>query len=792
MKTPFIKGKHPYGAFHPETGAFHLRNILTPRPWANVLSNGSYGAVISHMGGGFSWVGNSQLQRLTRWEQDLVLDQYGRSIFVTDLGSGDVESTTFAPTRRPAQKEDVEFGLGYMTYRRSFATCETEHTVFVPTEGDHEHWLVTIRNSTSARRTYRVGGYLEWFLGNQSEWHREFHRLFVSLDTEPKTLFAWKRRGLSEGTREAPEAPSVAYLHVEGLAGLKFFTDKLQFVGRAGNLARPQAVTDGTTPRVTGRWDDPVGAFTAEIELGPGEEHTFAVTLGMERTQEDAQAVAGQCAVSTVEARLSDTQAYFRARNGQMKIETGDAEFDLMNNAWLPYQAETGRILARSAYYQQGGAYGYRDQLQDSLVYLETEPELTLKQLIIHAEAMFIDGGVRHWWHPNSDIVAESHHSDTCLWLAFGTLLYLEETADLGALDQTCRYLDRATRQFSSESGTLLDHCLRGIDRSLSRQSERGLPLIGAGDWNDGLSHTGIDGKGESVWLAMFLYQILGGMAGVLDTRGDSTKAAEYRSRAAALKTAVEEFGWDGDWYIAGTSDNGRPFGAAECAEGSIFLNPQTWAAITGIGSPERIDRALDNVRDRLVKPYGALLLAPAFRNVDPYVGYITRYAPGMRENGGVYSHASTWAIEAFAQRGEMATAYELYQGMLPTRGLRDVDSYEAEPFVMPGNVDGPDSPYEGRAGWTWYTGSAAWMRRTAVRWIIGVRATFAGLVIEPTDIPALGEISLVRKFRGDTFNIRIEPGKRHEIRVDGKPHSGPIAASGLGQTRTIEALAIE
>lgn len=774
------------GSFNYVNYEFDLRQILVPRPWVNVMSNGSYGLVLSHFGGGFSWVGNSQIQRLTRWEQDLVLDQYGRYIYVYDLDAGELQSTTFAPVRELALRESVRFGLGYTVFSRDFATFSTEHAVFIPREGNREHWVVTITNTTSVSRRFRLGGYLEWILGNNSDWHREFHRLFVSLDSTPQAIFAWKRRGLQEGTRELPETPAVAYMSVHGLDGVHWFSDKAQFVGRQGRLDRPEAVFEATEPNLTGRWDDPVGAFTSAIELPPGESRTFVVTIGLEATHVKCEEKIADVTLSGVVAELEATKAEFIGQASALKIQTQVRDFDLMNNGWLPHQAETGRIHARSAYYQQGGAYGYRDQLQDSLLYLDVDPSKTLAQLKLHAEAMYEDGGVRHWWHPGTTIYHDSIHSDTCLWLAFGMLEYLEETADFGALDIECGYLSRATKKLSS-TGTMLDHMMRGIKRCLSLTSDRGIPLIGGGDWNDGLSHAGIDGVGESVWVAMFLYDILTRLSPVLVRRGDQAGAEEALAHAKRLKEAVETHGWDGQWYIAGTSDNEKPFGSSQCDEGSIFLNPQTWAVITGIGCPERCETAMDQVRKQLVKPYGALLLAPAFRNVDPYVGYITRYAPGLRENGGVYSHASTWAVRAFAQMGDMATAFELYMGMLPTRGLQDSDRYQAEPFVMPGNVDGPDSPFESRAGWTWYTGSAAWMRRVALHWLIGVRPAPEGLLFDCHPPIELGTIRLERPFRGDVFEIEIEPGTSHTLYVDGQPFEGNIVpASGQGRRRKV------
>ncbi len=320
-------------------------------------------------------------------------------------------------------------------------------------------------------------------------------------------------------------------------------------------------------------------------------------------------------------------------------------------------------------------------------------------------------------------------------------------------MEDQCGFLSRESQTFAS-SGTWLDHCLRSIDRALSLRSRRGLPLIGAGDWNDGLSHAGLDGKGESVWVGMFLYDILRRWSAILPDLGLSDKAAGFSKAADELKFAVNEYGWDGEWYLEGTRDDGRPLGSKENTSGQIFLNPQTWAVITGIAPEDRIQRAMAAVRGRLLKPYGALLLAPAYSKVDPWVGYITRYAPGSRENGGVYSHASTWAVQALAMMGDSEGALGAYRSMLPS-GKSDQEAYAAEPYVMPGNIDGPDSPNEGRAGWTWYTGSSAWMQRIAFDWIFGVRACREGLIVAPLD-SGLGAFSLKRKFRGDRFEISV------------------------------------
>jgi len=704
-----------YGFFEKDSGAFVITDILTPRPWINVLSNGRYGVVLSQAGGGFSWADNCQLFRLTRWEQDLAQDAQGRFVYVQDMDDRtELWSTTYQPTRRKADYEEVRHELGATTFTRRFLDLETRQTVFVPEDNSAEVWIIEIENKSNRTRNLRLGAYLEWHLGGVGDWHREFHRLFMESRRCGKALVAWKHPGLAEHRRTEPEEPTRAFISWSGVDRVTWITDKQEWLGRSGSPANPKAFFEAVSESPTPRWDDPIAGGLAELVLAPGETKCIVITIGTAPTEREAIALSELYDETFAWSELLRTLDAWQARCRGVDVDSGDPAIDLMCNTWLPYQAIAGRLNAKCAYYQQGGAYGYRDQLQDSLMFLEWEPDSTLEQLGRHADAMYEDGGVRHWWHPNTDIFVQSHHSDTSLWLAYGVLEYMEATGNAAALQREYSFLNRETEQ-AGERGTLWEHCLRGIARALSRLSPRGLPLIGAGDWNDGLSHAGIDGIGESVWLAMFLFDILTRWQPVLRNIGLDAVAQRFSSAADALKVAVNEHAWDGEWYLGGTRDDGKPFGSHTCEEGKIFLNPQTWAVISGIAPPERVQIAMESVRKHLVCPYGALLLRPAYSKVDPYIGYITRYAPGLRENGGVYSHASTWAVKAFAMMGDQETALQIYRGMLPPlRAEADVELYAAEPYVMPGNVDGPDSPYAGRAGWTWYTGSAAWMVRVA------------------------------------------------------------------------------
>ncbi len=766
----------PFGHFSPETNEYVITNIHLPRPWSNVMSNGRYGLVLSHYGGGFSWLDNCQWQRITRWDQDLTLDLHGRFVYVQNLARPErIWSTTYHPTKIEATTEVVRQGMGYTVFERTVEGIRTEQTVFVSQAGQREVWLIRVTNLTDGPIRLALTSYLDLYMGGQGDWHREFQKLFIETEVTDSAILAWKHPGLAEHERRVEELPFVACHSAVGADSIAWCNDKATFLGAPGDLAQPAALLNPSTFKAgEGRWDDPIAACRATIALAPTESRVVAFVLGAEKDREAAlQSV--RVTVPDLQRELTDVKEHWNDVCSQTTISTPDPVLDTLVNTWLKYQTIAGRMDARCAYYQQGGAYGYRDQLQDSLMCLTHDPARTLRQLKIQAEAMYEDGGVRHWWHPDFPGYSESRHSDTCLWLAYGLLAYIDETNDLASLGDPVRYLSRETQTFAS-SDTLLGHARRGIDRALARISPRGIPLIGAGDWNDGLSHTGLEGRGESVWMAMFLYDILTRWAPIMDELGHADEAKRYRDAAASLHQAVDAHAWDGAWYLAGINDFGEPFGSHRNRSGQIFLNMQTWSVISGIGTPERTRAAMNSARERLFKPYGALLLAPAYSTVDPNIGYITRYAPGLRENGGVYSHASTWAVIALAKSGAYAEAVQMLRAMLPAKTSDCAELYAAEPYVMPGNVDGPDSPHEGRAGWTWYTGSSAWMVRVALDWVCGVRATREGLVVDPGALAVWPEYAVRRKFRGDTFVIRFDQNAR------GGP-KGPLCGDGKGET---------
>jgi len=449
-------------------------------------------------------------------------------------------------------------------------------------------------------------------------------------------------------------------------------------------------------------------------------------------------------------------------------VYTPDRAMDLMENTWLKYQAISGRIWGRTAYYQTGGAFGFRDQLQDSQIWLPIDPERTRRQLLLHAKHQFADGTVYHWWHPMSEIGLRNRISDNLLWLPYVLHEYLQETANFDILDAREGCVDDPTPI------TLYDHCARAIDRALERFSQRGLPLIGEGDWNDGLSAVGLEMKGESVWLGHFLHRILVDFSPIAGRRNDPQRRERYLARASALKDQLNTLAWDGAYYYGATKDSGEKLGSSANAEGSIWLNPQTWAIIGGVADTARAHEVFRAVEKKLEKDIGPLLLAPAYKTPDRYVGYLTRYAPGMRENGGVYTHGATWAVIAAAILGLGGSAHRIYSKLNPIVRGRTPERYVAEPYVTAGNIEGPDSRFFGRGGWTWYSGSAAWLFKVGLERILGVRPTINGLLIDPCIPGTWKGYSVHREFRGARYIIgvtnpaHVETGVR-ELRVDGK-----------------------
>lgn len=763
--------KTRFGSFSTDGKEYFVTTPRTPRPWVNVISNGDYGLTFSQTGSGYSWRSHAQLNRLTRWEQDLIKDEWGKYLYLRDE-KGNTWSVGWKPVCAEPQSYRCTHGIGYSRLESRYFGIASHLVVFVPPEEPLEIWKLTLQNRTNRTRTLDIFSYFEWCLGQSPDWHREFHKSFIHThyNAPSHCILATKRLWEIPAERGHWNAdwPYVAF-HSSSQKPVAFETDKEHFLGMYGSVARPEALRQRSLKNHKGRGLDAIGSLQVRLRLRPRETQIVVFTLGAAQSEKEAIRLARKYhSVTQVDSAFEAVQKFWGRLLSTTKVETPDAALNIMQNTWLKYQAIAGRLWGRTAYYQTGGAFGFRDQLQDSLLWLVIDPAQTLSQIRLHARHQFEDGSVYHWWHPITEIGLHTNISDNYLWLPFAMAHYLRETDDFASLDLQEPWLA------SSRQATLYEHCVKAIELALQRMSPRGLPLIGAGDWNDGLSAVGLEMKGESVWLGHFLHRILMDFAEIAERRGGAPQAQEYRSRAAQLREALNTHAWDGDWYFGATKDSGEKLGSNVNREGRIWLNPQTWAILGGVADHFRAESVMDVVEKILEVKIGPLLLRPAYKKPDPFIGYLTRYAPGMRENGGVYTHAATWAVQAAAMLGRGTTAYRIYSKLNPVNRAKKPEEYRAEPYVTSGNIEGPDSQFYGRGGWTWYTGSAAWLFRVGLEWILGIRPTFEGLQIDPC-IPARWKgFAVNRTFRGAVYKIRVENPERvecgvKELWVDGR-----------------------
>ena len=760
------------GYFNPEGTEYIIKTPRTPKPWINVLSNGRYGLTISAGGGGFSWLDHSEFNRITRWHQDLVKDDWGKYIYVRDNDTGEFWSPTWLPVKTDLDAYQCRHGFGYTVFQSRVGGIQITLTLFIPMDEQMEVWDVEIENLGSEPRSLNLFNYFEWTLGSSNDHHREFHKNFIEtkFDADANTIWASKRLwdiALGDRGHWNIEHPFKAFLSCTSKA-TGFECDKEAFLGQYGSVEKPNAVINNGSPGKQGVWQDAIASLKIPVELAPGAKHNLAYLIGMyDNTQNCEIAIEKYQTHDQRISALQEVKAYWSELLGAHQMETPDASINILANGWLKYQTISARIYGRSAYYQQSGAYGFRDQLQDSQVFLPVDVSKTEKQIKLHAAHQYMDGSVLHWWHPITEQGLHSGIADNYLWLPFLVISYLEETDNLALLHEQIPFYD------DKQTESIYEHCLKSIKRSLLRTSKRGLPFIGAGDWNDGLSAVGLEEQGESVWLAHFLTFILKEFITISGEMGDTTHQKLFQDTSLALVKAIQTTGWDGDWFIRATKDDGNLIGSKACKEGKIYLNAQTWSVISGSGTAEQQLKSMAAVNEYLLKDFGPLLLSPAYSVPDSRIGYLSRYAAGTRENGGVYTHAATWAIWAFALQGQPELAFKVYQGISPIHNGMNPQRYLGEPYVTPGNIDGPDSDYYGRGGWTWYTGSAAWLYKMVSERILGIRPTRAGLIVDPA-IPAEWEnYSMTRKFRGTVYTIQVKnPLKRtlgiSELKVDG------------------------
>jgi len=782
-----MKFKSSYGYFSDDGKEYIITTPITPRPWGNVISNGDYGMMISQTGSGYSWRGNAGQNRITRSFQDLIKDNWGKYFYIRDLKRNTYWSAAYKPVMHPYESFSVVHGIGYSRFIQKIEDIESELLVFVSANDPVEIFQLTLRNAGQESRELDVTSYAEWLLGFAPDEHREFHKLFIETSADAPNQTVYARKCLwgfpdDRGRHNNIDWPYTAFMSVS--EPLKSFDcDKESFLGLYQNDDKPHAMSLPQLAGKSGRFTDAIAALQVEVHLAPGEAKTIVFTLGVaEDGREDAaDLIERYTSVEKSKKALQEVHQFWSRFLDGEKVETPDEALNFMTNTWLKYQSISCRLWGKSAFYQVSAGYGFRDQLQDSQIFLVGEPEFTRKQLLMHAAQQFIEGDVFHWWFSIRGGGPRTNCSDDLLWLPFILDAYLQETDDLDILDESIPYLNGAPEP-------LYDHCKRAIERSFSRFSPRGIPLMGDHDWNDGLSAVGTLLKGESFWVAEFLYMILGNFIPLARLRGDDGFADKCQIVRDNLKDALNRYGWDGEWYMQATTDDGLLLGSITNDEGKIFLMPNTWAVISGAADEQRAAIVMNSVTKYLLRDFGTLLNYPAFTKPRPDIGYVTRYAPGLRENGGVYTHAATWAVWAYTLVGQPNLAYEAYRRICPPNRSGDIDTYKAEPYVTPGNIDGPLSEYYGRGGWTWYTGSSQWLHRVATHWILGIRPQKDGLLVDPSIPSDWSEYRVTRKFRNATYEISVHnPAHLHSgvksMSVDGVMVQGnliPIFADGL------------
>jgi cellobiose phosphorylase len=698
----------------------------TPAPWVNVIANPIFGTVISESGTAYTWTENAHELRLTPWKNDPVSDTGGEAFYLRDEESGHFWSATPLPAggRSPYI---TRHGFGYSVFEHIEDGIHSEMTVYVDMESPIKFTVLKIRNLSGRPRKLSATGYTEWVLGDL----RMKTAMHIHTQTDPDSgaLFA-KNPYNTEFFRR------VAFFDVDYLK--KTFTgDRTEFIGRNGTLKNPDAMSRQKLSGKIGLALDPCAAIQVPFDVAEGEEQEIIFRLGTGKNHANASAIAKQFRGSeAARESLEKVKKHWKHIAGALQVETPDAALNIITNGWLTYQTLSSRLWGRSGFYQSGGAFGFRDQLQDVLSLLHAAPHLARKQILLHASRQFKEGDVQHWWHPPVGRGVRTRISDDFLWLPLVTSLYILHTGDAGVLDEVSpflegRLLDPGEESYfdlpfaSGTSGSLYDHCVQAIKHAFN-YGEHGLPLIGTGDWNDGLDKVGEEGKGESVWMAFFLYKILVLFAETAGLKNDSTFAAECKRAAQRLKENIATHAWDGQWYKRAWFDDGTPLGSSANEECKIDSIAQSWSVLSGAGDPQRVHSAMESAYKKLVqKDVGIIkLLDPPFDKSDPNPGYIKGYVPGVRENGGQYTHAAVWMIIAFAELGNNKRVWELLSMINPiNRGgtPESAASYKVEPYVLAADVYA-GAQHAGRGGWTWYTGSAGWMYRLITESFLGLQ----------------------------------------------------------------------
>ncbi len=751
------------GGFTPDGREYVITTAhghVTPAPWVNVLANPNFGTVISENGQAYTWSENAHEFRLTPWHNDPVSDASGEGLYLRDEERGHFWSPTPLPSRG-ATPYVSRHGFGYSVFEHTERGIRSELWVYVALDAPVKLMVLKVRNESGRSRKLSATGYVEWVLGDLRP--KSAMHVVTELDPKSGALFA-------RNPYHTEFAGRTAFFDVDETTRT-ISGDRTEFIGRNGTLRSPAAMTRLRLSGKVGAGLDPCGAIHVPFELADGQEREIIFRLGVGRDAEDARNLVRRFRGSAAaRSALEMVWQYWKHTLGAVHVETPDQSLNVLTNGWLLYQTLACRLWARSGYYQSGGAFGFRDQLQDSMALIHTEPHLVRKHLLLCAARQFQEGDVQHWWHPPSGRGVRTRCSDDYLWLPLATCRYVLSTGDSGVLDEPIHFVEgRPVNQEedsyydlpgrSEKAASLYEHCVRAILKGLTR-GEHGLPLIGSGDWNDGMDMVGKQGRGESVWLGFFLYDVLMQFTKVARLRGDLPFAERCQKEAADLRQNIEQQGWDGEWYRRAYFDDGSPLGSASNPECQIDSIAQSWSVLSGAGDATRSRMAMDALDRRLVRRDHALiqLLDPPFDKSNLNPGYIKGYVPGVRENGGQYTHAAIWAAMAFAALGDRRRAWELLAMINPVNHAKSPEgtaAYKVEPYVVAADVYAV-SPHTGRGGWTWYTGSAGWMYRLILESLLGLRLEVDKLHVAPCLPADWKRFTLHYRYRETLYHITV------------------------------------
>jgi cellobiose phosphorylase len=771
------------GGFSPDGSEYVITlepGQSTPAPWVNVLANEEFGTVVSAGGSAYTWSENAHEFRLSPWNNDPVSDPSGEALYLRDEETGQVWGATPMPVGA-GQAFVVRHGFGYSVFETEFDGLSCELWVFVALDAALKFSLLKIKNRSGRARSLSATGFVEWVLGDLRA--KTAMHIRSEIDAQSGAL-------LARNPYHTEFSERVAFFDVDD-ATRRLSGDRTEFIGRNGSLGSPAALTRARLSGKVGAALDPCAAIQVSFDVADGQQHEMVFRLGAGRDEAQAgQLVARYHGVAAAHAALAAVRAYWRRTTGAVRVETPDPAVNVLANGWLVYQTLACRLWARSGFYQSGGAFGFRDQLQDAMALIHVEPRLVRAHLLLCAGRQFVEGDVQHWWHPPLGRGVRTRCSDDYLWLPLALCRYVAGSGDTTVLDESVPFLDgrpvgAQDESYydlpvrASESANLYQHALRAIRRALTFGAH-GLPLIGSGDWNDGMNRVGAAGRGESVWLGFFLCHVLEQFAALARMRGDLESAGECQRQGEQLRQNLERHGWDGAWYRRAFFDDGSPLGSAANQECQIDSVAQSWSVLSGAGEAPRAEMAMQSLYQRLVRQEDRLvqLLDPPFDVSDLDPGYIRGYVPGVRENGGQYTQAGIWAAMAFASLGQHERAWELFAMLNPVnhaQNAEDCARYKVEPYVACADVYAI-APHVGRGGWSWYTGSAGWMNRLLLESLLGLSREGAVLILAPCLPADWPRIKIEYRFGETRYQIRMARTTgtaQIQVSLDGEPCAG-------------------